>query len=939
MGRRDDPAVDEPVPTVTLEGVAGTATAMDPNAGRRRAPVLERGAQMGRYMLVDKIGSGGMGVVYSAYDPELHRKVALKLLLPAPSRQRSGSSGRARLLREAQAMARLSHPNVVRVYDVGTVDDYVFLALELIDGPNGARWLKPKRPWREVLRVFVAAGRGLAAAHAAGLVHRDFKPDNVLIGNDGRVLVTDFGLARAHGDDAPGDGAGAGDADATDAAARPSPLAMPLTKAGMVMGTPGYAAPECVGGAIADARSDQFSFAATLWAALYRKRPYPATSFHVYRELLAAGLPPPPDDSDVPAWLRRTVERGLAMAPDQRYPSMDAFLAALSRDPTARRRRYLAIAAGGAILASAVGVTALAAQRDAKDLLCSGSERKLAGVWDGARRERVRAAFAATGRPFAQTTFMRVAARLSERATAWAAMHRETCQATRLRGEQPEAVLGLRMTCLDQRLRELATLVDVLAAADGGVVERAVQAISTMTPLDDCANVTRLLAADAPPPDPASRARIADVRGEVAKAKALGDAGKYKDGIAAAQHALAAARTTGYRPAQAEALELLGEIQSAAGDGDAAAASLREAVRAADASRDDALRAKALAFLVGVVGYDLERAPEGLAIADDARAALDRLGPDPRLEAQLESSLGRTYSIANDYARMLEHHQKALALRRRVFGEDDPLTANSYNNVAVAYHDLGRITESLAENRRALAIREKTLGREHPMVAQSVNGIGSQLLELGDLETALTTLDEALALARRTLPAKHTLVVAILANRANVLAELARYDAARIAYGELIAISRAEYPNQVRTARALANYAALVLARTGHAREALPLADEAVALARRAASQASDDHALAIWARGAVLEALARSAEARAAYDEAIRIYEGAVGKEAPQLVDALTGIARLELAAGHADAAGAVVARVLAICDRAQLVGPWRARAVAIRDQLSGTR
>jgi eukaryotic-like serine/threonine-protein kinase len=919
VARLLDPTVEDPA-----EG--GADTVVDPGGAKRRVPGLPRGTQLGRYMVIDQIGSGGMGVVYAAYDTELHRRVALKLLLPARGLGASASVGRARLLREAQAMARLSHPNVVHVYDVGSVDQYVFLALELVDGDNAARWLKTgARPWREVLRVFVAAGRGLAAAHAVGLVHRDFKPDNVLIGKDGRVLVTDFGLARADGEDAQVlEGGDVSDADGdSQPASRPTPLSMPLTHAGVVMGTPGYAAPEGLTGAVADARSDQFSFAASLWAALYRKRPFPATTFPAYRELLARGVPAPPEDSDVPAWLRRVVERGLAMAPGERFASLDEMLEALGRDPAARRRRYLAYAAGAALLAAAIGVTALAVRRDDRAQLCTGAERKLAGVWDGARRERVRAAFLATKRPFAETTFERVASRLDARAAAWAGMHTEACEATQLRGEQPEPVLVLRMACLDQRLHELGTLVDVLADADGGVVERAVQATSAMTPLDECANVARLSTAVAPPTDPVSRARIAEVRGQLARAKALGDAGKYKDGVATAERAVAAARVAGYRPALAEALELLGEIQSAAGDADAAATSLRAAARAADASRDDAVRALALAWLVGVVGYDLERAPEGLALADDARAALERLGPDARIEAQLESGLGRTYSVASDFARMLEHHQNALALRRRAFGEDDPLTANSHNNVAVAYHDLGRFPDAILEHQRALAIRRRALGPDHPMIAMSLNGLGSQQFELGDLPAALATFDQALALARRTLPETHTLTLAIVANRAGLLAELERYADARAAYDYLLPILRAQSPKHARTARALANFAALVLARTDHARDALPLADEAIALT----APATADHGLAIWARGAVLEALDRPSEALAAYRESIAIIEHAAGADSPQLVDSLTGIGRLEAKAHHLAAARAALTRGLAICDRAHLAGPWRQR------------
>ncbi|HYO70315.1 MAG TPA: serine/threonine-protein kinase [Archangium sp.] len=216
--------------------------------------VLPRGALVGRYMVLEKLGAGGMGVVYAAYDPELDRKLALKLLHPG-SDPVEKSGGQARLMREAQAMARLAHPNVISLFDVGVWSGRVFIAMELVEGPSLRDWLKQaSHSWREVVEVFIAAGRGLAAAHAAGLVHRDFKPDNVLLGREGRVRVLDFGLARP---------ASATEESLAMPAELPlsergsSPLDTPLTRVGLVIGTPAYMAPELYSGGVFDARSDQ----------------------------------------------------------------------------------------------------------------------------------------------------------------------------------------------------------------------------------------------------------------------------------------------------------------------------------------------------------------------------------------------------------------------------------------------------------------------------------------------------------------------------------------------------------------------------------------------------------------------------------------------------------------------------------------------------------
>jgi tetratricopeptide (TPR) repeat protein/predicted Ser/Thr protein kinase len=905
--------------TAPPNGEADTVADRPSRRDLSRAPIV-RGTALGRYLVLDKLGEGGMGVVYQAYDPELHRRVALKLL-HAEGGSSDGSAGRARLLREAQAIARLSHPNVVHVYDVGTVGDHVYIALEYIDGEHLGRWLKcEKRSWRDVLDVFRAAGRGLAAAHAAGLVHRDFKPDNVLVGKDGRVLVTDFGLARA-------------DEEAhlpTPRSTPPTPLDTPLTEFGTVMGTPGYAAPEHLRGIPGNALSDQFSFAASLWAGLYGARPYRVGNWSEYREALAGGLPEPPANSKVPAWLRRAVERGLAQDAKTRYPTMDMFLEALAHDPAQRQRRVM-IAAGLVVLAgAAIGTTVVATRRAAADReqLCTGAEQQLAGVWDTAKRDSMQRAFVASNKPFAAAAFERTAAKLDERAHAWTAMHTEACQATRLRGDQPESVLTLRMACLDDRKRELGQLVDVLAAADAPVVERAVQAASALSPLDDCANVTRLLATDAPPADPAKRAKLDELRTSFDRAKVLGDAGKYKDAVALAKQASDGAHTLGYGPFIADSLELLGEEQSYVGDSKTSAETLRAAVRAADASRHDAVRAKAYAWLVAVVGYDLEKGDEGIAIAKDARGALDRIGGDPRTEAMLESSLGRAYSSMHDYPNMLEHHKKALALRRRIFGEDDPMTANSHNNVAIALDDADQIEDSLAEHRLALAIRQKVLGPDHPQVAQSLGGVGSALHELGDLDGSIRSNEAAIAIARRTLPPHHVQLIAFLANQGQNMGEAGRIDEAQRIYDEALPILRSDFAKSARLPRVLCRHAAHVLVAQHKLDAALLEADEAVALAAKlSAGKPNDDDALVLWARGVVLAASGKYDAAATDFQHAIDLYEKTFGRDTFDALDPLTDLARLELARGHAKAAVALAERALTICDHLHLRGFWLAR------------
>ncbi|PCC74466.1 Serine/threonine protein kinase [Nannocystis exedens] len=285
---------------------------------------------LGRYRLLGRLGAGGMGIVYAAYDGRLERKLALKLLRPS---RLGNADAVARTLREARALARLSHPHVVHVYEVGELDGReIFVAMEHLDGPTLRAWLDAeRRPWRAVLEVFRQAGEGLAAAHAHGIVHRDFKPHNAMFGGDGRVRVLDFGLAQIDG---------AADVREPVTAANFAERPGSLTSTGAVLGTPAYMAPEQLAGQKGDARSDQFSFCVALYEALYGKRPFAGETLGELADSVSSErVTPPPRSSDVPAWVREALLRGLRADPERRWPSMTALLAALSGDPAARRRR------------------------------------------------------------------------------------------------------------------------------------------------------------------------------------------------------------------------------------------------------------------------------------------------------------------------------------------------------------------------------------------------------------------------------------------------------------------------------------------------------------------------------------------------------------------------------------------------------------------------
>ena len=341
-GRRDDARDDAQVDPAgaTVSWNANDGAPLPQSVGTPGGGVDASGRLLRRvaqFVLLERLGAGGMGVVFAAFDEKLERKVAIKLVVT----QGNDEKAQARLLREAQSQARLSHPNVVTVYEVGTLPDgQLFIAMELVKGPTLRSWHRDgTHRWEEILAMYVAAGQGLAAAHRNGIVHRDFKPDNILVGDDGRVRVADFGLAFAA--EAPTDPGDAVDESGGRArASTSSGSGPPLTAVGAVAGTPGYMAPEQFAGLPVDARSDQFAFCAAFYEALYGERPFADFAF-------AAGAKGPPSlrrsapDPAHPRWLWDLLLRGLELEPSSRFPSMDELLAELTRNRGRNKRRLL----------------------------------------------------------------------------------------------------------------------------------------------------------------------------------------------------------------------------------------------------------------------------------------------------------------------------------------------------------------------------------------------------------------------------------------------------------------------------------------------------------------------------------------------------------------------------------------------------------------------
>ncbi|MBA2544884.1 MAG: serine/threonine protein kinase, partial [Deltaproteobacteria bacterium] len=452
----------------------------------------ERG-KLGRFDILDVLGQGGMGIVIAAYDPQLDRKVAIKVLRTRGLTGRRREKEAARLLREARAMAQLSHPHVVTVYEAGEIEERVYIAMEYIAGQTLRSWLEEQpRTVLEILDAYSKAGRGLAAGHQAGLVHRDFKPDNVLVGFDGRIRVIDFGLARPTrtNDHTPlptDDSADVGEH--TDPMMTSSQLHAQLTTVGALFGTPIYMAPEQHQKEELDARADQFAFCVTLYEALYGQLPFKADSYVELATAVTEGrVRIPPTRPDIPPRVVEAILRGLDKDPDKRWPSMIALLDTLS-PPTVKKFGTLSIGlAAIAAAAIAVVIVLLVVRRSAPELEppCLDGPERMAGVWDDAVKGRLRTAFLATNRSHKEGTLRRVSDELDRYAQRWISDRRSICEATKLRHEQSEPAFDLRMRCMNDSLVGMQALVGLFASADAQVIDKAASAAHELPATAQC---------------------------------------------------------------------------------------------------------------------------------------------------------------------------------------------------------------------------------------------------------------------------------------------------------------------------------------------------------------------------------------------------------------------------------------------------------------------
>ncbi len=682
------------------------------------------GGKLGRFAVTGQVGAGGMGVVYAAFDPELDRKVALKLVKP----EGSGPDGSSRLLREARAAAQLAHPNVVTVYEVGSLGDELFVAMEYIEGGTLTQWLAeaPRSP-KEVLAMLVEAGQGLAAAHAVGLVHRDFKPDNVLVGKDGRARVGDFGLARSFSEAAP-----------------PVPSYLPqLAETNRVAGgTPAFMAPEQRQGRVADARSDQFSFCLAACEALYGERPSGTTAVPPTRPSLKP-------KRGVPERARRALARGLSPDPRARFGSMEELLKEL-RPPRRRRARSWLVAGAVLGVGVAVAVAKVGELRARKQCRASSAEA-VRSLWTDARRDAVQRAFAATGSQWATKAATTVGAMLISYGSELSVAYLAACEDLRVNEPESRALYQARLDCLDSNLETARALVELFERADAKVVDRAVSAGESLPVISMCSQPRSqaLTATDAQ-----TREQVAGFRKTLGAAWAHRYAGRPTEGLEKAREARAAAKALGDLSSEAKALLFQGYTEDFVGQTQQALRTFQEALPIAQASGDDLKVAEAGLALMYEEGAQLQNPERGHFWDEFVKATQQRVGENLPLEASRMDHLGSLLLQEQRYEEALPLIQKALQTNERLYGEDNPKAQAARSNYAAALFRQERYAESEAVFEQMLRSRERVMGKDHPTLLIGLQNLAMVHLLRHQNEKALEVAQRGVEVAERALGPK-----------------------------------------------------------------------------------------------------------------------------------------------------------------------------------------
>ncbi len=848
-----------------------------PEQGGSGAP--ERFEKFGRFVVLDRLGSGGAGTVHRAYDSQLDRSVAIKVL--------HSTDATVRLLAEARAMAKLRHPNVVAVHDVGEADGRVWLAMEFVEGGTLSQWLdEAPRSESEILAVFRRAGAGLAAAHQQGLVHRDFKPDNVLMHPSGRPAVTDFGLALI-------------DERSTTPIEGSSMSENTLTS--RLAGTPAYMSPEQFTGQVVGPASDQFSFGVALFEALCRTRPFQGKSVPELSQRVVDGAFEFPADANVRPWLRGVLERMLQRDPADRYPTMDAAVSALDREPVARRRRMLAVGGVVGVLAGGAG---LMTSDDGPT--CDAGAERVAEVWSSQRRDALQSAIVAADAGTAASSMSAVYGQLDAWSADWVGAFDDACKATHEHGIQSRERLDARVRCFEGQLDHLDSLAEELQRADADTLRKAFDAARKLPRPEVCDDPSRT-----EPPTEAER----DAEQWHAKARVRNDLGLYESGLAATEEGLDALGDEA-APVRVWLLTTQGQLAWRSGDNARAESSLREAIRAgavADNAEGVAQAWVELAMVVGEVLGESKRA-DGLLLG--AEASVLSLG-DPTMERRLAMTQGAVWVRAGKLDEGLAALERAVEM-----SADDPIArAVILANYGNALYESGRYEDALAAFDESLAIDRETLPAGHPSFVLDHQNRSRALHRLGRNDEAVEVLAEAIEAGKTAFGPDSPQLGGPHLNLGVSLIGLQRWDEAQAQIERAVEVWTGSYPDDHRYFDIADSNLGIIASEQGDNETALEHYQAAKARAVRREGPKGRAVSMVLTNEANALYELGRFEDAAARHKEAVEIRESYEGSESPSLGYALVGLARALIALERFDEATEAAERARTV--REGKVGP----------------
>lgn len=771
---------------------------------------LDVGTSLGRYILLGKVGEGGMGVVYSAFDPELDRRIAVKVIRSEMAS--AGDDARRMLREEARAMARLTHPNVVRVYDVGSQGSLVYIAMEYVDGVDLGRFsARHSEDWRTVFDACIQAGRGLIAAHDAGLVHRDFKPSNVLCAKDGRVLVADFGLTRFLLPDV-----GSGDTSKT-----------------RVSGTPGYLAPEQASGEHSTAKSDQYSYCVTLAQCLLGRKPLPdadpyadtATSSSMSGTDVTNDFVV--DDPIAPKRFRSILKRGMATRPEDRHASMQELLDQL--EGLVRRGRRVKFVLGAAAMAIGMaGLMFALGQRSGKqDVVCTNSTEPMDAIWNDGRRTAL-AGFLSES-PY-RDHGMHFLASVESVASGLSEEHVVSCEATFKTHSQSTDLYDRRMLCLRSQVTELGTVLDMVEK--GGSVELAQSALAKMGVPADCEPSEIMLSAEAPPTSLEDRERMREIDKALIDSNLLARNDKSDERLATVERALQLATELDYGPYTSRVQLLYSNALDGAERFDESLAAAEKSRDAAAKSRANVLLVRSLMQLADLVVTQKDDASKAAAYIDTARS----LSLGVELPAYYLASLHRTAAIV---ARFEEKREEAIDEAReglRVLaaaGSESQLARGMelreslLSVIASTQFDMDEYDEALKGFEQVAELKSNRLGPKHSAIASSLANLATMQYKLGRMDEA----HDALRKARELLTspdASKSVLSRCLNLEGLILNRLGRPEESVVVYREAIAVQTEVYGEDHRMVWATKNNLANVLVELEEWKEAIEMQEEQI---------------------------------------------------------------------------------------------------------------